>query len=108
MFSRIQSATLSGITFLIFGTITVFSLPTVNWTVPLLWAPVLLGALLPEIIAFNLRYIAVYAAVGSAWGALHRLPTRPAAFLTAIAIRFGLFSVLPLIAVLVLGYISEM
>lgn len=108
MFSRKQSAALNGIAFLILGTIAVFSLPIFNWTVPLFWAPVLLGALLPEMIGFNLRYIIVYGAVGFAWGALRRLPQSPAALLIAIAIRFGLFSVLPLIALLILGFISEM
>ncbi|WP_165674673.1 hypothetical protein [Metapseudomonas otitidis] len=107
MFSRKQSATLSGIAFLILGAIIFFSLPISKWTVLLLWGPGLLGVLLPEMIGSNIRFLIAYGAIGFAWGALRRLPARPAAFLISIAIRFGLFSVLPGAAFLLIAYITD-
>lgn len=107
MFTRKRSAALNGIAFLILGAIIFFSLTINKWTILLLWGPALLGVLLPEMIGSNIRLLVAYGAVGFAWGALRRLPARPAAFLIAIAIRFGLFSVLPGAAFLLMAYIAD-
>ena len=107
MFTRKRSAALNGIAFLILGAIIFFSLPISKWTVLLLWGPGLLGVLLPEAIGGEIRFIAAYFAVGAAWGALCKLPSKPLELFKAISIRFGLFSVLPGAAFLLIAYITD-
>ncbi|GAC1033688.1 hypothetical protein thsps21_45170 [Pseudomonas sp. No.21] len=109
MFSRKSSAALNGIAFIISGAILLFCLPKlVHWVSLLVVVPALLVGLLPEAIGGGeIRFIAVYFAVGAAWGALRKLPSKPSEFLKAISIRFGLFSVLPGVAFLLMVYFAD-
>ncbi|UXY54447.1 hypothetical protein [Pseudomonas tohonis] len=108
MFSRKSSAALNGIAFIISGAILLFCLPKLaHWVSLLVVVPALLVGLLPEAIGGEIRFIAVYFAVGAAWGALRKLPSKPSEFFKAISIRFGLFSVLPGVAFLLMVYFAD-